>query len=81
MLQERRLFSIATGSFLTLVFDVLKLQCTEEVAIVFNDRVVSVYPDDTANDVIARWNEKTPGKMTDRFGGPLGDPSWANYSS
>lgn len=58
MMIERRAFSCSMGNIGGLVDDVLALERSEEVVIVFNDLVIPVRPDDTREQVIRLWNEK-----------------------
>jgi hypothetical protein len=58
MLIERRAFSCSMGNIGGLVDEVLALDRTEEVFILFNDLVIPVAPDDTREQVIGRWNGK-----------------------
>ena len=58
MLIERRAFSCSVGNIGCLVDEVLALDRTEEVVILFNDLVIPVSPDNTREQVIERWNGK-----------------------
>ena len=54
---ERRAFSCVTGDIYSVVDDVLALERTDQVVIIFNDTVVPVEVDDDRRKVLGRYDE------------------------
>ena len=54
---ERRAFSCTIGDIFTVVDEVLALDRTDEVVIIFNDTVVPVHVDDDRRQVLRRYDE------------------------
>jgi len=58
MLIERRAFSVQTGHIQDAAELVVAVERTEPALLIFNDLVIDVAVEDTAAQIVDRWNAK-----------------------